>query len=56
MVRSPIQLGIRRARLAHQNTAVVQACVPLMALKGDSYRLRDKDLGARPGAERADIA
>jgi hypothetical protein len=25
-------------------------------LKGDSYRLRDKDLGARPGAERAEIA
>ena len=48
MVRSPIQLGVRLARLAHQNTAVVQACVPLMSLKGDSYRLKDHDLGARP--------
>ena len=56
MVRSPIQLGVRLARLAHQNTAVVQACVPLVALKGDSYRLRDKGLGARPGAQPAEIA
>src|SRR5579859_5375044 len=28
----------------------------ILALKGDSYRLRDKDLGARAGAEAAEIA
>src|SRR6266576_2130468 len=28
----------------------------ILALKGDSYRLRDKDLGARPGAQPAEIA
>jgi hypothetical protein len=34
----------------------IWACVPLVDLKGDSYRLRDKDLGARPGAQPAEIA
>jgi hypothetical protein len=29
---------------------------PLVSHKGDSYRLRDKDLGARPGAQPAEIA
>jgi DNA replication protein DnaC len=28
----------------------------ILSLKGDSYRLRDKDLGARAGAEPAEIA
>ena len=28
----------------------------ILSLKGDSYRLRDKDLGARPGTQRAEIA
>src|SRR6187200_1272327 len=28
----------------------------ILSLKGDSYRLRDKDLGARPGARPAEIA
>ena len=28
----------------------------ILALKGDSYRLRDKDLGARASAESAEIA
>jgi DNA replication protein DnaC len=27
----------------------------ILSLKGDSYRLRGKDLGARPGAESAQI-
>jgi hypothetical protein len=45
VVRFPIQLGVRRARLTHQNAAVVQACVPVVELRGDSYRLKDKDLG-----------
>jgi DNA replication protein DnaC len=28
----------------------------ILSLKGDSYRLRDKDLGTRPGAKPAEIA
>jgi DNA replication protein DnaC len=28
----------------------------ILSLKGDSYRLRDKHLGARPGAQPAEIA
>jgi DNA replication protein DnaC len=28
----------------------------ILSLKGDSYRLRDKDLGARPHPQRAEIA
>ena len=28
----------------------------ILSLKGDSYRLRDKDLGARPSGESAEIA
>jgi DNA replication protein DnaC len=28
----------------------------ILSLKGDSYRLRDKDLGAQPGAQPAEIA
>jgi hypothetical protein len=47
MTGCPVELSVRGAHLAHQNAAVVQACVPLVALKGDSYRLRDKDLEPR---------
>jgi DNA replication protein DnaC len=28
----------------------------ILSLKGDSYRLRDKDLGARPGSQPPEIA
>jgi DNA replication protein DnaC len=28
----------------------------ILSLKGDSYRLRDKDLGATPRPQRAEIA
>jgi hypothetical protein len=28
----------------------LQLCVPLVTLKGDSYRLRDRDLGRVPAA------
>jgi DNA replication protein DnaC len=28
----------------------------ILSLKGDSYRLRGKDLGARPGADSAQLA
>jgi hypothetical protein len=33
----------------------VQTCVPFVALKGDSYRLRGKDLDTRIGAKPAEI-
>jgi len=56
VLRMAIQLSVSRTHLAPQNAAVVEACVPLVSLKGDSYRLRDKDLGARPGARPAEIA
>ena len=28
----------------------LQLCVPLVALKGDSYRIKDRDLGRVPGS------
>jgi hypothetical protein len=42
MVRPPIQLGVRQARLAHQNATVVQTCVPLVTINGPSYRLKGR--------------
>jgi hypothetical protein len=56
MVWPAVELSLIRADLERQNAAVVQTCVPTVSLKGDSYRLRDKDLGARPGAHPAEIA
>jgi hypothetical protein len=56
MSRSAIQLNVLRADLERENAAVVQTCVPLVDLKGDSYRLRDKDLGAPNRANSADLA
>jgi hypothetical protein len=56
MPRPPIQLSVIHADLARENAAVVQACVPLVSLKGDSYRLRGKDLDARPTARPPEIA
>jgi hypothetical protein len=54
MTWSPIELNVSDAHLAHQNPAVVQACVPTVSLKGDSYRLKDHDLGARPAPPSAE--
>ena len=31
----------------------LQLCVPLVSLKGDSYRLRNRDLGRVPAPSRA---
>jgi hypothetical protein len=42
MTGCPIELSVGDAHLAHQNAAVIQACVPLVDLQGDSYRLKDK--------------
>jgi len=33
-----------------QNHRQLQLCVPLVMLKGDSYRLKDRDLGRTPTA------
>jgi hypothetical protein len=35
--------------------AEAAARLEILSLKGDSYRLRGKDLGARPAAETAEI-
>jgi hypothetical protein len=40
MARHPIQLDLCRTRLTRQNAAVVQTCVPLVEITGDSYRMR----------------
>jgi len=34
----------------NQRDRQLQLCVPPMALKGDSYRLKDRDLGRVPTA------
>jgi hypothetical protein len=56
MIRPSIQLSVLRADLEGENAAVVQTCVPTVMLKGDSYRLRDKDLGGPHRANSADYA
>ena len=38
--------GLRRS----QHDGQLQLCVPLVALKGDSYRIKDRDLGRVPGS------
>jgi hypothetical protein len=46
VIRMQIQardLGVRR-----QNGRQLQLCVPQVGLKGDSYRLKDRDLGRVP--------
>ena len=55
MARPAVQLSVHDGQLASENLAVVKGCVPFVSLKGDSYRLRGKDLGARPAAEPAQI-
>jgi hypothetical protein len=48
MPRPAAQLSGLDRQHASENAAVVQGCVPFVSLKGDSYRLRGKDLDARP--------
>ena len=55
VTRPAVQLGVRGAHHGHQNAAVVQTCVPTVNLKGDSYRLKDKDLGSPPPAKSPEI-
>ena len=48
MVRMQIQAG---NSLVHgQRDGQLQLCVPPISLKGDSYRLKDRDLGRVPAA------
>jgi hypothetical protein len=35
-----IELGILDGQLPRENTAVVQGCVPLVSINGESYRMR----------------
>jgi hypothetical protein len=55
MPRPAVQLSVPRGDLARENAAVVQGCVPFVILKGDSYRLRGKDLDARIGTRHPEI-
>jgi len=55
MPRPAVQLRVLDGHLPRENAAVVQGCVPFVSLKGDSYRLRGKDLEARP-TRRSDLA
>jgi hypothetical protein len=55
MPRSAVKLGVVHGQVPGENAAVVQGCVPLVSLKGDSYRLRGKNLDARIGAKPAEI-
>ena len=45
MPRPAVNLGVLNRQLPRENAAVVQGCVPFVTLKGDSYRLKDRDLG-----------
>jgi hypothetical protein len=56
MPRSAVQLGILGGQLLRENAAVVQGCVPFVSLKGDSYRLKDRDLGPQLGRRTAETA
>ena len=51
----PIQLDVLATHLTRQDAAVAQGCVPLVNLKGDSYRLKGKDLGFPPPAKSAEL-
>jgi hypothetical protein len=45
-----MQIQPRTRGVASHHSAEDQLCVPLVALKGDSYRLKDRDLGRVPAA------
>ena len=48
MPRPAVDLGVLSGQLSRENAAVVQGCVPSVSLKGDSYRLKGRDLGRMP--------
>jgi len=45
-----MQIQPRDLVLRRQDCGQLQLCVPQVALKGDSYRLKDRDLGRVPTA------
>jgi hypothetical protein len=45
-----VDIQTRNRLLRRQRDGQLQLCVPLVALKGDSYRLKDRDLGRVPAA------
>jgi hypothetical protein len=45
-----MEIQTRNALGRGQRDGQLQLCVPLVALKGDSYRLKDRDLGRVPTA------
>jgi hypothetical protein len=45
-----MEIQTRNALGEGQRDSQLQLCVPLVALKGDSYRLKDRDLGRVPGS------
>jgi hypothetical protein len=49
-LRTAIDASIRR--IGPNDGKDHELCVPLVALKGDSYRLKDRDLGPVPTDER----
>jgi len=40
MPRPAVQLGVLDGQVPRENAAVVQGCVPLVLIDGDSYRMR----------------
>jgi hypothetical protein len=56
MSRPAVQLGLAHSNVERQNAAVVQTCVPTVDLKGDSYRLKDRDLARPPAARTSETA
>ena len=48
VIRMQIQLWDGLSRSEHDGQ--LQLCVPLVILKGDSYRIKDRDLGRVPGS------
>ena len=48
MPRPAVQLGVLDGQLPRENAAVVQGCVPLVILKGKSYRLRERGTSSTP--------
>jgi len=45
-----MQIQVRDRFRGSQQHSQLQLCVPLVALKGDSYRIKDRDLGRVPGS------
>ncbi len=45
-----MQIQPRTRGIAAHHSAEDQLCVPLVSLKGDSYRLKGRDLGRVPAA------